>query len=90
MAWVDHPLLFQQLPHPFKVAQHRAEAWPDVQRLNGEAGSCCPEIELAHHGDAVTVFGLIAQLGQLRDAHTTPEMLAEPSVRVSQRWPFLS
>ena len=92
MAWVDDPLLFQQLPHPFKVAQHRAEAGPDVQRLNGEAGSCCPEIELAHHGDAVTVFGLIAQLGQLRSPHHTGNAggavgEGEPEVALFELWP---
>ena len=48
-----------------------AEAGTDVQRLNSEAGPRCPEIELAHHCDAVTVFGLIAQLGQLRSPHHT-------------------
>ena len=70
--WVDDSLFFEALTHLLKLPKNCAQAGTDIKGLDGDAGPCCPEIELADNGDP------------------TPEMLAVPSVRVSQRCPFLT
>ena len=81
-----HAFLFKTLTHPFKLAQHRGEAGADVQHLNSEVGARCPEIQLAHHGDAVTVFRAIAQLAQLRG----PDHSGDAGISIGEGQPEVS
>jgi hypothetical protein len=62
--WVDHALVFEALTHLLKLSKNSAQAWADIEGLDGDAGPCCPEIQLADNGDAITVCGAVAQLSQ--------------------------
>jgi hypothetical protein len=62
--WVDHAFFFKALTHLLKLSKNRAQTGAYIEGLDGDAGPCCPEIQLADNGDAITVFGAIAQLSQ--------------------------
>ena len=66
---IQEPFAGQLVAHLLKLAQHAAEAGPDLQGLDAEAGPTAPKIQLAHHHHAVPIGRHETEPGQLGGPH---------------------